>query len=76
MALYEVVREIENSCSRNQMRDVFFDEIETEDPAQAVRQLLKDEKNPMISLEKHADGTITVYADCAGVTQRFLFTKI
>ena len=44
MALYEVVREIENSCSRNQMRDVFFDEIETDDPLEAVRSLLKDRR--------------------------------
>ena len=32
MAEYELVREIQNSCSGNQMRDVFFDEIETDDP--------------------------------------------
>ena len=31
MALYEVVREIGNSCSGNQMRDVFFDEIDCRD---------------------------------------------
>ncbi|MBQ8507657.1 MAG: hypothetical protein IJ466_09545 [Clostridia bacterium] len=76
MPLYEVVREIENNCSRNQMRDVFFDEIETDDPLQAVRDLLKDEKNPGLTLEEHADGSITVYADCSGIPQRFLFTKI
>ena len=29
---YEMIREIFNKCSGNQMRDVFFDEIETEDP--------------------------------------------
>ena len=43
MPLYEVVREIENQCARNQMRDVFFEEIETDDPLAAVRNLLKDE---------------------------------
>ena len=32
MAEYELVREIQNSCSGNQMRDVFFEEIETDDP--------------------------------------------
>ena len=31
MAEYELVREIQNSCSGNQMRDVFFEEIETDD---------------------------------------------
>ena len=30
MALYELVREIENQCERNQMRDIFFEEVETE----------------------------------------------
>jgi hypothetical protein len=29
---YEVIREIFNKCSGNQMRDVFFEEIETDDP--------------------------------------------
>ena len=29
MAHYEVVREIENQCANNQMRDVFFREIES-----------------------------------------------
>jgi len=76
MAWYEVVREIQNSCERNQMRDVFFDEIETDDPLAAVRDMLKDESNPALSMEKHGDGSITVYAESGGITQRFLFTKI
>lgn len=29
---YELIREIFNSCSNNQMRDVFVTEIETQDP--------------------------------------------
>ena len=32
MAAYEVVREIQNLCRNNQMRDVFIDEVETDDP--------------------------------------------
>lgn len=76
MALYEVVREIENSCARNQMRDVFFEEIETDDPLEAVRSLLKDERGAELSLEQHDAESLTVYADCSGVVQRFLFTKI
>ena len=76
MAWYEVVREIENSCERNQMRDVFFNEIETDDPVEAVRALLKDESEAKLRLAEHADGSLTVYADCSGMTQRFLFTKI
>ena len=72
MALYEVVREIENCCARNQMRDVFFDEIETDDPMQAVRELLRDE----LTCDGADGDTVTVYAACSGVTQKFLFTKI
>ena len=76
MALYEVVREIENSCSRNQMRDVFFDEIETDDPLEAVRSLLKDETDPVLTVQEHDEESLTVYAECSGMTQRFLFTRI
>ena len=42
MKEYELVREIENQCANNQMRDIFFDEVETDDPVAYVRQLLKD----------------------------------
>jgi len=38
MKEYEVVWEIFNLCSNNQMRDVFIEEIETTDPEAYVRQ--------------------------------------
>jgi hypothetical protein len=76
MALYEVVREIENQCARNQMRDVFFDEIETDDPLEAVRAMLKEGGTAELRLERHGDGNLTVFADCSGMVQKFLFTKI
>ena len=76
MALYEVVREIENECARNQMRDVFFEEIETDDPLMTVQNLLKDEAKPLLKLVKHDEDNLTVYAECSGITQKFLFTKI
>ena len=76
MAMYEVVREIENSCANNQMRDVFFDEIETDDPLEAVRALLKGDKSAKLTLEEHDSQSFTVFAECAGITQKFLFTKI
>ncbi len=34
---YEVIREIKNSCSGNQMRDVFFAELEIADPDAWIR---------------------------------------
>ena len=41
MKEYELVREIQNLCRNNQMRDIFFEEVETDDPVAYVRQLLK-----------------------------------
>ena len=76
MALYEVVREIENSCERNQMRDVFFDEIETDDPVQAVKDMLRGGGEARLSVQVRDENSLTVYADCSGMVQKFLFTKI
>ena len=42
MAEYEVVREVQNLCGNNQMRDVFFEEIETDDPEAYIRQKFPD----------------------------------
>ena len=75
MAAYEVVREIANSCSRNQMRDVFFDEIETDDPAAWVRAKLKDSELHL-QTEKLSGGALCIYAESAGLFQKFLFTPI
>ena len=76
MAEYEVVREIQNECERNQMRDVFFDEIETDDPVEYVRGLLKNDHLTELSTEHDAAGNITVYANCAGIVQKFVFSLI
>ena len=73
MAWYELVREIPNLCRNNQMRDVFFSEVETEDPAAYVRQFLKDSQVE-ITTDLRSDGTITVYAVADGMTQKFIFT--
>ena len=76
MALYEVVREIQNECARNQMRDVFFDEIETDDPVEAVREMLKDEARLELSAETDVEGNATVFANCSGIVQKFVFSRI
>ncbi len=44
MAEYEVVREVQNLCANNQMRDVFFDEIETDDPWNGFAARIKGKK--------------------------------
>ena len=75
MAEYELVREIQNLCRNNQMRDVFFEEVETEDPEAYVRTLLKGRAVELTS-DKRGDGGITVYASVDGLTQKFIFTPM
>ena len=75
MAEYELVHEIQNLCPNNQMRDIFFREVETDDPEAYVRQVLKGKVVELIT-DSRADGTITVYASCDGLTQKFIFTPI
>ena len=75
MAWYELVREIPNLCRNNQMRDIFFSEVETDDPVAYVQQFLKDSQVE-ITHESRSDGTITVYAVADGMTQKFIFTPI
>lgn len=74
MAEYELVREIKNLCRNNQMRDVFFEEIECDDPAEYVKTALKG-KEIEVSAEG-TDGCVTVHAVCDGLIQKFVFTKI
>lgn len=75
MAEYELVREIQNSCSGNQMRDVFFDEIETDDPEAYVRALLRSEVDEL-TVERMNDENLTIFASSHGLRQKFLFTLI
>ncbi len=75
MQEYELVREIQNLCRNNQMRDIFFEEVETDDPEGYVRNLLKGDKVELTT-EKRPDGAVTVYASCDGLTQKFVFTPI
>ena len=75
MAEYELVRQIRNQCPNNQMRDVFFEEVETEDPVDYVHHLLKG-KNISLTWEERADGGKTVFADCDGLVQEFVFTPV
>lgn len=75
MAKYELVREIENNCARNQMRDVFFSEVETDDPAAYVRGILKDQ-NLHLERDVLADGTVCIFTESAGLYQKFLFSGL
>ena len=42
MKEYETVWEIFNKCPNNQMRDVFIDEVRTDDPEEFIRNKFKD----------------------------------
>lgn len=75
MAEYEMVREIQNMCPNNQMRDIFFEEVETDDPAAYVRQMLKD-PTAQIEVRQEDSGAVTVFADCSGMIQKFVFTPV
>ena len=75
MKEYELVREIPNQCPNNQMRDIFFDEVETDDPVAYIQAFLKEEQVE-ITADTRTDGGVTVYAVSDGLTQKFTFTPI
>ena len=75
MQSYEVVREVENQCANNQMRDIFFEEIETDDPIAWLRGFVKGADVKM-DIDRRADGNLTVFVESGGVSQKFLFTRI
>ena len=72
---YEMVREIKNQCPNNQMRDIFFDEVETDDPAEYVRRFLQGKAVDIVA-ESGQNGSVTVYAVCDGLHQKFVFTPL
>ena len=75
MQSYEVVREVENQCANNQMRDILVEEIETDDPVGWLRGFVKG-RDVEMSVDKKENGDLTVFVTSGGVTQKFLFTKI
>ena len=75
MREYELVHEIKNSCPNNQMRDIFFEEIECEDPESYLRRKLQGKKLEL-TLEEGSGGTVTVHAVADGLVQKFVFTPI
>ena len=69
---YELVHEIKNQCPNNQMRDVFIEEVETDDPEAFVRARLTGHIDEL-TLEQRADG-VTIHVVCDGLRQVFTFT--
>ena len=69
---YELVHEILNHCPNNQMRDVFIEEVETNDPEALVRTRLQGRIDELTA-EERPDG-VTIYAVCDGLRHVFTFT--
>ena len=73
---YEMIREIFNQCSGNQMRDVEVREIETDDLEAFMDQY---RKGGTVKCERtdSPDGSTTVFdLDCDGLRQRIGFTRL
>jgi len=75
MAEYELVHEIKNLCRNNQMRDIFFEEIECDDPERYLRERLKG-KDIDLTVEPAGGGAVTIHAVVDGLIQKFVFTPI
>ena len=72
---YELVHEIKNLCRNNQMRDVFFEEVECVDPVEYLLGKLAG-KDVEMSVEEGTNGALTVHAVVDGLMQKFVFTPI
>ena len=68
---YELVHEIKNQCPNNQMRDIFIEEVETDDPEAFVRARLKGRVDGL-TVNSHPGG-VTIYAVCDGLHHVFSF---
>ena len=72
---YELVHEIKNLCRNNQMRDIFFEEIECDVPEAWLRSRLKG-KEVDLTVEEGSGGAVTIHAVVDGLMQKFVFTPI
>lgn len=70
---YELVREIFNLCSGNQMRDVFVSEIETNDTDEYITRFLT---GGSVKYEKNTEAASVIYdIEIDGLKQRLSFTE-
>ncbi|HIS58900.1 MAG TPA: hypothetical protein IAC17_00475 [Candidatus Faecousia faecipullorum] len=75
MAEYELVHEIKNLCPNNQMRDIFFEEVECQDPVSYLRQRLRG-KQVELSVEEGQNGAVTIHATVDGLMEKYVFTPV
>ena len=75
MKEYEVIGEIVNKCPRNQMRDVFVEEVAIEHPEEYIKKKFQGKE---VSYDKTVlnDGTIIFDIVTSQIKQRCSFTEI
>ncbi|MBO6016073.1 MAG: hypothetical protein J6P60_05770 [Lachnospiraceae bacterium] len=76
MKTYELVTEIFNKCSGNQMRDVFIREVQTDDTAEYVKNALRSHKEVEITEDILANGDRIYDVIADGLRERFSFTEV
>lgn len=77
MKEYEVVHEILNECARNQMRDIFIEEIEI--PEEAFESYIEKkhkDKELIMNREDLEDGSVRYTVETSGIIQKYTFTEI
>jgi hypothetical protein len=70
-----MIWEIFNKCSGNQMRDVFFDEIETDDPDAYIAGRFRDGYD-ILRADEPVTGTLVFEIRKEGLLQRISLTEI
>ena len=75
MKEYEMIREIFNNCSGNQMRDVDITTIETDDTDEYLKEYLKGTADSVERIDT-GKGTTIYEVVIAGIKERFSFTEL
>ena len=75
MAEYELVHEIKNLCRNNQMRDIFFEEVECDDPEAYLRNRLQG-KQVELTPAPGPEGAVTIHALVDGMMEKYVFTPL
>lgn len=75
MKTYEAIWEIYNKCSNNQMRDVYIEEIETDNLEQYVKNKFRD-KILEYDIINREDGSVIFDIMTSGIKQRMTFTEV
>lgn len=72
---YELIREIFNKCSGNQMRDVFVSEVETDDPEKYLLDYFHG-KEIEYDRTDMSDGSVIFDVIADTLHQRFSFSPV